>query len=245
MKGIARQQQILSMISKCLKEYDSNLRNKNLMFILENKDKIIKKEEAYFPKSSFYHLTGIIITDKEGNKLNSYSFYRKIRDNIIKFNKYIIKEKDKTTDLKLQVLPQLMKIDKIANMTGEFFNYGMFLQTDIIIGNINVCMGFVKDKKLNTYVPNTALKKDIRDITNNRNRIIAILKKQKTESLYSNITYLKQNYEIQDVLYNIDIIKSIDIDNLYSNNKLIAKKIHKFVYEQYRINKKFQSLSNF
>lgn len=73
-------------------------------------------------------------------------------------------KKDNTTDLKLQVLPQLMKIDRIANMIGEYDVTKIFLQTDKIAGNINACMGFVRDKRLKLYVPNTALKKDIRQI---------------------------------------------------------------------------------
>ena len=44
----------------------------------------------------------------------------------ISLNDYIIKSKDKTTDLKLQVLPQLMRLDKMANMIGDFSNFNLF-----------------------------------------------------------------------------------------------------------------------
>ena len=112
-----------------------------------------------------------------------------------------------------------MRIDKISNMLGEFNNYNIYLKTEKLAGNVNACMGFKKDIKLNIYVPNTALKKDIREITNNRSKIIAILKKKHTDKLYSCITYLKQNYKIYNILENQAIKKYIDIDRIYSNNK--------------------------
>lgn len=213
------QKEIINIVSKCLKVYDFNLKNKDIMFVLEGKDKSLSKEEVFFPKSCFYHLTGIKIVEKNGRVLNSYEFYDNIKDNTISTKKYIIKRKDNTADLKLQVLPQLMRIDKISNMLGEFNNYNIYLKTEKLAGNVNACMGFKKDIKLNIYVPNTALKKDIREITNNRSKIIAILKKKHTDKLYSCITYLKQNYKIYNILENQAIKKYIDIDRIYSNNK--------------------------
>ena len=124
---------------------------------------------------------------------------------------YTIKNKDRTTDLKLQVLPQLMKLDKIANMIGEFNNNSIYLQTKKIVGNINCCMGFVKDKKSKIYVPNTALKMDIRDITIYRGKIVAILKKDATEQLYNNLTYLNKNYKLERIIKESEIINTINL----------------------------------
>lgn len=232
MNRFLKQQGILNIIYKCLKEYDENLKNKKVMFITENKYKLISKEEVLFTKSSFSHLTGVSIYNNEnGKKLNSYEFYNLLKSVTITIDNYEIKCKDNTTDLKLQVLPQLMKIDKMANTIGDFANITMFLQTEKIAGNINACMGFVKDSKLDIYVPNTVLKKDIRDITNNRNKIIAILKKDLTENLYSNITYLKQNYKVWDILKDEDINKMIDIENIYSSDRTVDKKINNFLHE--------------
>ena len=120
----------------------------------------------------------------------------------------------------------------MANMFGEFSNFNIFLQTEKIAGNINACMGFVKDNESNTYIPNTSLKKDIRDITNNRNKIIAIFKKDITEKLYKNITYLKQSYQIIDILKNKEINKTIDTKNIYSADRNTDKKIYEFIYKQ-------------
>lgn len=92
-------------------------------------------------------------------------------------------------------------------------------------------MGFVKDNESNTYIPNTSLKKDIRDITNNRNKIVAIFKKDITEKLYKNITYLKQSYQITDILKNKEINKIIDTKNIYSADRNTDKKIYDFIYK--------------
>lgn len=230
MNSLLKPLEMFNIISKCLKDYDKNLKNKKVMFIIESKDKRISKEEVFFPKSSYYHLTGVVLYDKYGKKINSYDFYDLIKSQRLNLKTHKIKSKDNTTDLKLEVLPQLMRIDKMANMIGEFANFNMFLQTEKIAGNVNACMGFVRDHELNTYVPNTVLKKDIRDITNNSNKIIAILKKDLTENLYKNITYLKHNYEVVDILKNKEINKNIDIENIYSDDKNTDRKIYEFLY---------------
>ena len=78
MKGNNGQKQILSTISNCIKEYDNNLLNKKIMFVLEDKSGNVQKEEMFFPKSSFYHLTGTIIKEiGSNNELNCYEVYDK------------------------------------------------------------------------------------------------------------------------------------------------------------------------
>lgn len=226
----SKQQQVLSIISRCLEEYETNLLNKKVMFIFEDKYKNLNKEEVFFPKSSFYHLTGTVIKDYDGNEINSYDMYNKVRDNKLSLNQYSIEAKNRGTDLKMQVLPQLMRIDRMANMLGSFSGYGFVLQTEKVAGNTNACMGFVNDVKTNTYIPNTALQEDIRNITNNRCKIIAILKKDVTENLYRNITYLKSNSQIDDILRDKDIAKIIDERKIYSADKSVDKKILEFLY---------------
>ena len=209
----------IKIISECQKEFENNLKNKKIIFIYENKEKTIGKEEMIFPTASFYHLTGIKAYDSNNKELNSYNFYNLLKNNGINASK--IKIKDQTTYYKLQVLPQLMKIDKTANMIGNFTEDALFLQTDKIVGNVNACMGFVKNQKSNIYIPNTALKKDIRDITQERKKIVAILKKDINDKLYSNVTYLKQNYLISNILKNKYIEKIINRNGLHSFDKKI------------------------
>ena len=86
-----------------------------------------------------------------------------------------------------------MKIDRTANMIGNYFSTNLFLQTEKVAGNINSCMGFVKDKKMNIYVPNTALNLDLRSITSTRNKIVAILKKNINDKLYKKYYIFKSS----------------------------------------------------
>lgn len=221
---------MIDTISKCQKEFDTNLKNKKLMFVYEDNRRNVDKEEMIFPVSCFYHLTGIKAYDKNNQLLNSYKFYTLLKNNRIDAMKII--PKNETTYYKLEVLPQLMRIDRNANMIGEFNGSNLLLQTEKIAGNINACMGFVKNDEFgNTYIPNTALKEDIRRIVDVKYKIVAILKKDMSENLYANITYLKQNYQIRDILKNEDIGKIVDTDKIYSADRNIDKKIYEFMYE--------------
>lgn len=111
-------------------------------------------------------------------------------------------------------------------MIGQYDNSRIYLQTDKIIGNVNACMGFVKEK--NTYVPNTALNEDIRSITSERKKVIAVLKKNINEEFYKEITYLKNNYDVSQLLKYENIEKIVDFQNLTSNDRQILIKILDF-----------------
>lgn len=230
MRNFLAQKEFIDIISKSQKEFEKNLKNKKLMFVYENKDKTIGEEEMFFPTTSFYHLTGVKAYDSNNQSLNSYKFYELLKLEGIDESK--IEIKDKTTYYKLQILPQLMQLDRMASMIGNFTEYSLLLQTNKLVGNVNACMGFIKSEKSNMYIPNTALKEDIRDITNDRKKIVAVLKKEINEKLYKNITYLKQNYSIASILQNKEINKKIDINNVYSNNKIVDKEIYEFMFSK-------------
>jgi len=90
MKQELRQKEIINTVYKCLKDYDQNLKNKKIMFVVEMRDKNLIKEEVYFPKSSYCHLTGVTILDCNGRILNSFEFYNLIKKGTITINKYKI-----------------------------------------------------------------------------------------------------------------------------------------------------------
>ena len=235
MRNFLAQKEFIDIIAKSQKEFEKNLKNKKLMFIYENKDRTIGKEEMFFPTTSFYHLTGIKAYDLNNKLINSYKFYKLLQAGGIDESK--LKIKDNTTYYKLEVLPQLMKIDRMASMIGNFNGNSLLLQTNKLVGNVNACMGFIKNEQ-NIYVPNTALKKDIRDITNERKKIIAVLKKDINEKIYKNITYLKQKYQIISILQNQEVNKEIDINHLYSNDKFIDREICEFMINREIMNLK-------
>ena len=119
-----------------------------------------------------------------------------------------------------------MNLDKTAKMIGQYDNSRIYLQTDKVIGNVNVCMGFIRKSK--EYIPNTVLKEDIRSITRERKRVVAILKKEILDKSYNNITYIKNNYDIFKLLECENIENLIDFKNLTSNSKEILIKISDF-----------------
>lgn len=229
MREFLAKKEFIDIIAKSQKEFEKNLKNKKLMFVYENKDKTMGQEEIFFPATSFYHLTGIKVYDSNNKLLNSYKFYELLQSGGIDESK--LEVKDKTTYYKLQVLPQLMRLDRMASMIGNFTGHSLLLQTNKLIGNVNACMGFVKNEQ-DVYVPNTALKRDIRDIANDRKKIIAVLKKEINEKLYKNITYLKQKYQIREILQNKEISEKIDVDNIYSNDKFIDKEICELIFDK-------------
>ena len=83
MEQLFIRQEMIDIISKSHKEFNTNLKNKKVMFVFESQDRKIKKEEMFFPISSFYHLTGIKAYDLEGKELSSYNFYNLLHKNRI------------------------------------------------------------------------------------------------------------------------------------------------------------------
>lgn len=68
------------------------------MFITEENNNT-NKEEVFFGKRNFYHLTGIKALDNDGNELSPSNFYYMLSRGRI--DKLKIKRKDNTADLKL------------------------------------------------------------------------------------------------------------------------------------------------
>ena len=219
--------EIVKELYRCAKQYNENLANKRIIIVFENEDKSIGKEEIFFPKSAFYHLTGITAKDKNVKEYNATKFYNDLINGAISSKR--LHTKDNTSNMKLDVLYQLMYLDKNAQMIGNYSSTKIYLRTQKVLGGINSCMGFIKNNNYKYYIPNTILKEDIRNVTTNRKKIVAIFKREMYEKYYKNITYLKKNYVINDILKNKDINELIDIENLYSENLSIATKIQNFL----------------
>lgn len=216
---------IFKTVYDCTKEFKKNLANQKLLVIYEE-NKETKLCEIFFPASAFYHLTGLKAFDNKGNMYKAFNFYNDMLNGSI--NARNLKKKDKTTDLKIEVLPQLMKLDRNAKMTGLFFSSRISLETDQLVGGEKACMGFVVNEKYECYIPNTLLKEDIRQISINRGNIIAILKKKVFDKNYRNITYIKKEYELENVFKKKETFKEIDFKNIYSLDKVISNKINTY-----------------
>ena len=103
--------------------------------------------------------------------------------------------------MKLSILPQLMKFQTCAKMVGVYDYKKSVLYTEKIAGNIYACMGFIKEEN-DYYIPNTALREDIRDISiQPQKRVLAIFKKNISQKFYNKIPcYLAKKVDISLII---------------------------------------------
>ena len=95
---------------------------------------------------------------------------------------------DGITETKLSILPQLMQLHRCAKMIGDYDNTRPLLYTEKLAGNISACLGFTREKDY--YIPNTALREDIRNISvSPTKQVLAIFKKDAKQELYTTLCY--------------------------------------------------------
>ena len=194
-------EEILKKVINLAMLYEQTLRNKKLLFISKSKGNKIEMIEVMFKKENFFHLTGLNLKNKN---ISSSLFYQSCLNHKLSVEDFEIK--DRTTNLKLEIFPQIIKIELLANQIGEFINLGNLLKTDILVGTTrNAILGLKFIQKNDIYVPNTVLKEDIRKITTKRNKIIAILKKELKQKKYENFTYVSKSIEKKTLYQNQEI----------------------------------------
>ena len=212
--------QIIETVAECARLYRDNLEKYNIMFVFNN-DKLNSKnkkvefiETIYYP-TNFLHLTGLKL-----NNDTSANFYYKIINGKLAINDINLKDKY-IIEMKLNVLRNLMNIDKTAKSIGTYMETTKNkLYTDKVLGSVHYCFGYVKSNETNKfYTPNTALKEDIRDITYSNNRVVAILKKERKDKLYNEISYLCNDFKMNNLFEDKDLIQLIDFHNLKTTNK--------------------------
>ena len=187
---------IISTIIKSAKLYSSNLEDQKVLFVygvpsaikkqIQEGEKNIKGLSVYevaFHRSNFLHLTGV--KPNQDKVKSAINFYTKCIDGRLEQDDFYL-AKDGTTIQKLDVLESMMNIKKTASMIGDFTDRGPKLYSEKVAGNTFACIGFVEDKYTNLNVPNTLLKKDIRDVSSKpQQKIYAVLSKGYSESKYS------------------------------------------------------------
>ena len=114
-----------------------------------------------------------------------------------------------------------MLIKKNVTMIGEFTDRGPKLYTEKAAGNICGCIGFVKDKNTKLNVPNTLLKKDIRDVTAQPTyKVFAVISKHYTDEKYTNPkgrihnTNVDKSIDLKECCFSETIENMIDRENL-------------------------------
>ncbi len=210
--------EIIHKLNNCAEEFHKNLESKKIMFVYEENNKNINYIETMFLSYNFFHLTGLKIINPQ--ILNSKIFYQKLLKKQININDFQFK--NNISKWKLEILPQIIKIEKLANQIGVFANSGKLLKTDILVGTTrNSCLGLKFIEKNQIYVPNTVLKEDIRKITTKRNRIVAILKENLRKSKYEKITYMAKNTNIETLFQNKELLSKIDVEKITKVDNVI------------------------
>ncbi|WP_294213677.1 PBECR4 domain-containing protein [Pseudobutyrivibrio sp.] len=187
---------VISIITRAAKLYHENLEDQKVLFVygtpseikpqIDNGKETIEGLDLYevvFYRSNFLHLTGLKLNRRKIT--SAINFYSKCLDGRLSEDDFIM-AKDGSSVQKLEVLENMMNIKKTASMIGDFSDFGLKLYSEKIAGNTFACMGFVEDSYTNLNVPNTLLKKDIRDVSSKpQKKIYAILSKAFAEEKYT------------------------------------------------------------
>jgi len=187
-------------------EYKNNLSNKCILFVTVTDSKATSFEALFLPQN-FKHLTGA------ASHLSGADFIDLAIRNRLSPNEITL-AKDGTTDLKLDVLPQLMNIHRTARMVGDYDFSRSLLVADKVAGTVTAALGFVQSKSF--YLPKTAMKADVRDITiqSTRRKIAAIFVKQRGDELFSHLTYLAKSMTMHDEILVSILREKVDMQNL-------------------------------
>ena len=205
------QKEILKKLKESAKVYKENLQNTNLL-IIYSKNKKVEYIEIKFLARNFMHLTGVRSIQSNEKYKKANQFYNACLNNKLSYKDIIIKD-DGTTKLKLDIISNLVNIDKECKMIGMYDNSKKELITDILVGSVHMCVGLIRDSKT-YYIPNTLLKEDIRKLTIERYPIIGILKKKINEEKYQTLTYISKKMDISMITKNIELCNKINIECL-------------------------------
>lgn len=220
-----KKEDAIKVITECAKIYNTNLENKNVMFIFGSSAQKLSAFESLFLPKHFLHLTGVDIA--ASNTINSSSqFYESCLNSKLSPNDFTL-SLNGTTDMKLAILPQIMNIHKLAKMVGDYNFSKSLLYTDKLAGGITACLGFIREDEY--YIPNTALNEDIRDITiNPQKRVFAILKKSVTEPYYTQLCYTAKGVDFKDLTLPTSIISKLNISP-YNSPEVSKRGIKEYI----------------
>lgn len=198
----------LAVVFSCAADYKENLVNHSLLFLCQNKYKQTYCLEVTFDISNFQHLTGFktekivpegvaqndTIGKKSAKKMSAAHFFdlciaKRLSENDFEF------AEDGTTPLKMKILPHVVTKNLSANMVGEYNGWQPKLYTERVAGSVKGCVGFVRDRNVGRYVPNTLLEGDIREKTARPDRILVTYRKAHDEDKYSEIVYAAKKVE--------------------------------------------------
>lgn len=215
----------IQILTNSARLYKENLEDNKVLFLYGNPSEIKKLlglpdkkmlhmeyYETAFHRYNFLHLTGVKIS---GSRLSSsIHFYEaclasRLREEDFSFSS------DGSTIQKLDILEHMMNIKKNVTMIGDFTDRGPKLFTQKVAGGTCGCIGFVHDKNSDLNVPNTLLKKDIRDVTiMPTQKVYAVFYKRYQAEKYSDTSKLDKAIELHKCLFQNDIERMINREQL-------------------------------
>ena len=191
----------IQIMTKAAQLYKENLEDQKVLFLyglprevkkqLQEKGKILSSVHGYevaFHRYNFLHLTGVRLNKK--TTASAIHFYQKCLDKRLTENDF-------------------------SFAIGEFTDRGPKLFTEKAAGNVCGCIGFVQDKNTKLNVPNTLLKKDIRDVTAQPTyKVFAVISKHYTEDRYSYLAKVDKGFDLKEYYFSEIIENMIDRENL-------------------------------
>lgn len=211
----------IQIITKAAALYHTNLEDQKILFLygvpstvrrqLQEKNIKLLSIESYevaFHRYNFLHLTGVHLNNF--NVGSAIHFYEKCLDNRLTEKDFSF-AKDGSTGQKLDILENMMRVKRNVTMIGEFTDRGPKLFTEKAAGNVCGCIGFVKDRNTNLNVPNTLLKKDIRDvIASPLQKVYVVISKSYRSEKYSIVEKLDKELDITKYLFSDEIENILD-----------------------------------
>lgn len=210
----------IHIITKAAKLYRDNLEDQKILFLFAQPSEIkkeliegkvlssIKGYEVAFHRYNFMHMTGVKLNKTE--TVSAIHFYEKCLDQRLTEHDFFL-AKDGSTGQKLDILEHMMRIKKNVTMIGEFADRGPKLFTEKVAGNVCGCIGFVKDRNTGLNVPNTLLKKDIRDVTAKPYyKVFVVASKHYTEEKYLVFNKIDKSIDMSCCYFPEEIEKLID-----------------------------------
>lgn len=172
----------------------------------------MKSYEAAFHRYNFLHLTGVKVNGRD--VASAIHFFEKCLGNRLSQEDFSF-AKDGSTVQKLDILENMMGIKRNATMIGDFTDRGPKLYTEKAAGNVCACIGFVKDRNTGLNVPNTLLKKDIRNvIAPPAGKVYAVFSKSYTAEKYSVLEKVDKGMDIRECWFSEEIEKMLERERL-------------------------------
>lgn len=197
--------QAIRIVSECAVKYKKELVNRKLLFLYPDKHKRVCAIEFTFEANNYLHLTGLRLNNRPrgGNsrrKMSANEFYDACLNNKLSESDFELAPNG-TSQLKLEVLPQVITKNLSAKMIGDYNGMGINLYTEKLVGSTKACMGFVRAEESDRYIPNTVLKENVSNRVNKGARVIAVYRKHKNEPCYSELTYTAKDVKWDELTF--------------------------------------------